>query len=727
MPRPPNPRRTTLGPVSMNRNSSGGGGSTNIVGSGPLGGGTTPSKIPKPRKSRQSMLPRMGRENTTTTNHGTSAANAYPPSPSSSIVSMSSHSRRSIGGNGIQSNRPLYQYPGRQSLGGNNNININSVVKQDPRPIQDKAYQQHCIRTLLTFLTKSGYEYPVNLKSLAHPSGKDFTHIVTFLLKQVDATFGTADLKMEEEVALHFKALGYPYPVSKTALVAAGSPHTWPSLLAALAWLVEHLTVLNIGIEEGAQNLLDGASTKFESLAELENKTDKAFFQYLHRAYAAFLEGATDKSDLLIGNLIDMFEEDNIIIEREIERVTEVNATIAEKIHMLERQSETYVSHSSTPALSPCILTNITPPFCNSLPALAKKREDYATDLEQFHDLIRQMDDHCAALTIKVQDRTKELQQTNDDLTRISDKIEMLQQTIVTQPLTVEQVQKMHSEQARLKEALEKALAFKQFNVEGLDQSHEELSSLWEDLELLMREYNDEASELSRSVIEFSQQVQLKMVLHKEMSHDQTQLLGVDIAGALLPSLELWKRRNMDLLTDTRRQLENMLDDLEASKEALTEATDRDQVRQNAQCAAWISRNVNAQCTLNCCRVDLLQIVEMKLVKTEETFETERELQEATLNVRLHEVETIELKIESLRDPASLEEQMCALQRQCDSLERLKKRHHEETVTQKFAIQQEIEEAILAVEEYNRFVGNKLNELKCYAEHQTNSVRTLKY
>ena len=288
----------------------------------------------------------MGRENTTatTTTSSTSStsngvshstnANAYPPSPSSSVVSYSSHSRRSMGGN---NNRALF--PGRQSLGGNGNTN--SVFKHDPRPIQDKAYQQHCIRTLLMFLTKSGYEYPVNLKSLAHPSGKDFTHIVTFLLKQLDSTFGTTDLKMEEEVAMHFKALGYPYPVSKTALVAAGSPHTWPSLLAALAWLVEHIVVLNIGIEEGAQLLLDTASTKFESLAELENKTDKAFFQYLHRAYAAFLEGATDKSDVLIGSLIDMFEEDNIIIEREIERVTEVNATIAEKIHMLERQSET--------------------------------------------------------------------------------------------------------------------------------------------------------------------------------------------------------------------------------------------------------------------------------------------------------------------------------------------------------------------------------------------------
>lgn len=189
------------------------------------------------------------------------------------------------------------------------------------------------------------------------------------------------------------------------------------------------------------------------------------------------------------------------------------------------------------------------------------------------------MDDHCAALTLKVQERTKELQQTHDDLASISERMEALQQKIMTQPLTVEQVQKMHSEQARLKEALEKAVAFKQFNMEGLDKSNEELTSLWEDLELLMREYNDEASELSRCMIEFSQQVQFKMTLQKESSNDQAQLLGVDIAGELLPWLEHWKGRNMDLLNDTRRQLEKMLDDLEVSKEAFTEASDRDKVR----------------------------------------------------------------------------------------------------------------------------------------------------
>ena len=48
--------------------------------------------------------------------------------------------------------------------------------------------------------------------------------------------------KPEEDVPGLFKRLGYPFQISKSALSAVGSPHTWPGLLAALTWLVELLT-----------------------------------------------------------------------------------------------------------------------------------------------------------------------------------------------------------------------------------------------------------------------------------------------------------------------------------------------------------------------------------------------------------------------------------------------------------------------------------------------------
>jgi kinetochore protein NDC80 len=37
-------------------------------------------------------------------------------------------------------------------------------LKADPRPLGDKAYQQNCIRTVITFLAAHGYEHQITPK-----------------------------------------------------------------------------------------------------------------------------------------------------------------------------------------------------------------------------------------------------------------------------------------------------------------------------------------------------------------------------------------------------------------------------------------------------------------------------------------------------------------------------------------------------------------------------------
>ena len=214
----PPSRRSTLGPVNINRRQSMGGPSADTP-------GKSNNNARRPPKGRKSMLPRVGRES------------LVPPSPSVSTTTASAR-RRSVGGGGGESNR-------RKSMDRRQSLvpppSHTSAVKTDPRPITDKAYQGQCIKQLLQYLTKNGYPHAISPKSLARPSGKDFGNIVTFMLRKLDPSFQDGIMKFEDEVAMNFKAMGYPYPISKTALVAAGSPHTWPALLAALTWLMEHL------------------------------------------------------------------------------------------------------------------------------------------------------------------------------------------------------------------------------------------------------------------------------------------------------------------------------------------------------------------------------------------------------------------------------------------------------------------------------------------------------
>jgi kinetochore protein NDC80 len=273
------------------------------------------------------MIPRVGREN------------MVPPSPGLTAPTQASR-RRSVA-------------PGdrRQTMGGNTAASAASsptrgggaVVRTDSRPIHDKAFQQECIKKLLNFLLQNGYEYPVSQKSLARPSGKDFTNIVTFMLRQIDPEFqehGAKDsivMKLEDEVAMDFKALGYPFPISKTALVAAGSPHTWPTLLAALTWLMELLEILQQDNDEEI-NIQD--AKPFESLDELAVTTDKVFFAYLSKAYLAFLSGDEARTQQLENALADRFDRDDGYIEQEIERITDLNAAMVEKMNALLEESK---------------------------------------------------------------------------------------------------------------------------------------------------------------------------------------------------------------------------------------------------------------------------------------------------------------------------------------------------------------------------------------------------
>lgn len=295
-PRPKtNSRRQTLGSVSVNHG--------NRRQSVDPTSGRSASKA-RPPRGRKSMMPSVGRENLLPQTPQTAKPNRQAAS--------TGRRRSSIGGDR------------RQSL-----VPPSVPAKTDSRPVTDKAYQQECIKTLLDFLHQSGYDQPISPKSLTRPSGKDFTSIVTFMLRRVDPNFQDGTMKIEDEISMNFKAMGYPFPVSKTALVAAGSPHTWPTLLAALTWLMERIRCM-----EDCKPENDDPG-QFDSLEELENKTDKVFFKYLSAAYTAFLRGDEQMTEQLENALADRFERDDAVIEQEIEQMTDKNAVMVERINNL--------------------------------------------------------------------------------------------------------------------------------------------------------------------------------------------------------------------------------------------------------------------------------------------------------------------------------------------------------------------------------------------------------
>jgi Protein involved in chromosome segregation, interacts with SMC proteins len=297
-----NTRRITLGAISTNRRQS------LAVGlDGPAKSST------RSRTQRMSMAPRMV---------GSSL-------PSSDRSSLTPGRRKSVG----ESHR-LSSIPPPMTM------------RTENRPIGDKAYLNTCMKKLYQYLLQNDYEHPIKLKDLAKPSGKDFHSIMTFLMKKIDPNFNSSiKRKFEDDVVTAFKILGYPANISKTALVAAGSPHTWPTLLLALTWLIEVLEGrpgFDFILNEESEDLshVGEAGVPFVDAETLEDRSEKAFLKYVEISYNSFLSGDDDLLEKLEVDLLQYFEKDNIMIEREIEKVVDDNNTVEEEISQIKKAGE---------------------------------------------------------------------------------------------------------------------------------------------------------------------------------------------------------------------------------------------------------------------------------------------------------------------------------------------------------------------------------------------------
>ena len=322
-----NARRQTLGPVPHGRPAAPlpslpTGSRANVSNNRRQSLAAPPGSISKdpPRNSRKSMIPRVGREN------------VIPNSPARSVashVSTANSRRQSIGSTTAASRR-------RQSF-----VPTPNSTFRDPRPLTDKVFQGECARKVGQYLQANGYEHPLSAKTLRSPSSKDFGHIVTFLLRRIDPMFQQSHgskLKLEDEIVLQFRALGYPFTISKTSVVAAGSPHAWPGLLAALAWLVDQLGIVGNQLPPDTPVSFvqtSDVTVAIDSVDDLELQSQNAFFEYLLDAYKAFLSDDMNEYEALRGLLTDRFARDDLFLENEVERIQNINANMAARMEDL--------------------------------------------------------------------------------------------------------------------------------------------------------------------------------------------------------------------------------------------------------------------------------------------------------------------------------------------------------------------------------------------------------
>ncbi|KAB7496106.1 Kinetochore protein NDC80-like protein [Armadillidium nasatum] len=99
----------------------------------------------------------------------------------------------------------------------------------------------HKLINLVEFLTNNNCPISLNRQMLRSPSRKDFGAIFHFIYQHINPKF-TMSQRFEDEIPKILKALKvlkYPVQMPKSSFLNVGSPHTWPSVLAMLGWLID--------------------------------------------------------------------------------------------------------------------------------------------------------------------------------------------------------------------------------------------------------------------------------------------------------------------------------------------------------------------------------------------------------------------------------------------------------------------------------------------------------
>jgi kinetochore protein NDC80 len=274
--------------------------------------------------------------------------------------------------------------------------------------VSDKAFVAGCTQTLITYLATHGYDRPLSPKLLS--SNKEFGAVVAFLARRVDPGAPPLSGRVEDEVPALFKRLRYPFAIPKSALQAVGSPHTWPALVAALAWLVEllqyaeHAALAAPSAFEG--DVSGGRGGGAPPAAQPEG--ERGFFDFCSASYAAYLAGDDARVAALDARLEAAYATESRALAGSVQRLEAEHAVLDERLQaaraaVVPLEALDAAKVSAPPRRPPFVKHTDSPPSTGTQAA-------HEADAAQLGTLIAQLRTHVGALQHKTVERRAEVE-----------------------------------------------------------------------------------------------------------------------------------------------------------------------------------------------------------------------------------------------------------------------------------------------------------------------------
>jgi kinetochore protein NDC80 len=442
---------------------------------------------------------------------------------------------------------------------------------------------------LIEFLSEHQYDHPISRKLLTRPTSKDFNNILLFLFRKVDTNYRPkTNVRMEEAISSMFKTMKYPFGISKTALVAVGSPHTWPALLASVSWLVELLTY-----DEEVTNNSD---------SDLENEGDKLFFDYLSSSYQSFLAGDDESSNALYEELVSNFDERDVAYTEEIENLDQEAAQLEQDIDKASNAT-------------------------SALPEKEAKLRNVQSDLKKFESIVKKFEVHKEALASKISTRQQDVKTKSEELATIQAQIKRLHVKIDSQELSALDVQRLGQEKSRLQDGLAAASNHKKVLEEKLWETEMQLSKKNDEVEELVHKYNSTAMSMhlipatAKYAGGTEYELKLKSGASEGVDHhdDLDSFFSVNLKGIIRPALLRVKGSATQRMHTAREEDLEVADEAEVASEAIGAAKQE------------------------------VAKLESRVQQAEQQLKQEKQHMKATVNEKAEGTEAIELQIQQLR------------------------------------------------------------------------------
>jgi len=405
----------------------------------------------------------------------------------------------------------------------------------DRRPVTEKSTQVKYGKHIVKYLTQRGYNKPISPKILSSPTNKDFFSIVLFLYQNIDPNYQFGQ-KPEEDVQFIFKSLKYPTPINKSALIAVGSPHTWPHLLAAIHWLME--LILH-------DEIVASKETPEGLGREGDNPGEKLFLDYLGKAYQSYLAGEDNFSAL----------------------ECELSSTLQAKTNHL--QGTVKELQDSIASLNAEVTALRTAP--NRVEELEKRISDYKSDLQKFEQVCVDLDNYKAALEKKISEQRDELQVAEAEFESLSAEKEECAAILEEQDEKDIDAERIAKDKEKLEDAQKHATSLRIAAEQTTWEIETRLNKRLEEVEKAVAAYNTAAAELGivPSTAKYAEGKELAIEFFAD-----TQSLSVDLKLEAKPLLNRLKDRFVASFNKSQTELLNLQEKKERKEETVNDRLD---------------------------------------------------------------------------------------------------------------------------------------------------------